>query len=174
TLAPLAPEKKISIATESMDIYHKLCIRLCLTDIANDIERLCTPVLSPDKFALFTERLKQIREEASPIIDTFKMNILEKCHENEVKIKKIRVQWKPFLDISGYNFMNIPNVLVLKLVVDSVENAYKIIWLINSSYKVAGNIEDNISVPMFNNFRSINYTVVVGGVKVPLLITTDK
>ncbi len=174
TLAPLAPEKKMSIANESMDIYHKLCIRLCLTDIANDIERLCTPILGPDKFTLFTARLKQLREKAAPIIDTFKMNILDKCHENEVKIKKIRVQWKPFLDMGDYNFMNIPNVLSLKLVVDSVENAYKLIWLINSSYKVAGNIEDNISVPMFNNFRSINYTVVVGGVKIPLLITTDK
>ena len=66
------------------------------------------------------------------------MNILEKCHENDVRIRKIRVQWTPFLDISDYNFMHIPNVLLFKLVVDSIENAYKMLWLINSSYKVAG------------------------------------
>ena len=149
-------------------------MRLCLTDIANEIEQLCAPILYPDKFTLFSERLKQIQEETAQIIDTFKMNILDKCHENDVKIKKIRVQWKPFLNMSDYNFMQIPNVLLFKLVVDSIENAYKMVWLINSSYKVAGNIEDHISVPKFNNFRGINYTVVVEGVKIPLLITTDK
>jgi len=174
TLEYLRQEKQIRIANESMDIYYKLCIRLCLTDIANEIESFCMPIRYPDKFALFSARLKNIQEEAAPIIDTFKMNILEKCHENDVKIKKIRVQWKPFLDISDYNFMHIPNVLLFKLVVDSVENAYKMLWLVNSIYKVAGTIEDNISVPKFNNFRGINYTVVVGGVKIPLLITTDK
>ena len=174
TLAYLRQEKQIRIANESMDIYYKLCIRLCLTDIANEIESLCMPIRYPEKFALFSARLKIIQEEAAQIIDTFKMNILEKCHENDVKIRKIRVQWKAFLDIGDYNFMHIPNVLLFKLVADSVENAYKMLWLINSSYKVAGTIEDNISVPKFNNFRGINYTVVVGGVKIPLLITTDK
>jgi guanosine-3',5'-bis(diphosphate) 3'-pyrophosphohydrolase len=174
TLSYLPPEKQGRIANESMDIYHKLCIRLCLTDIANEIELLCAPILYPDTFPLFSARLKQIQEEASSIIDAFKMGLLEKCHEHDVKIRKIRSQWKPFLNISDYSFMNIPNVLLFKLVVDSIENTYKMVWLINSSYKVAGNIEDHISVPKFNNFRGINYTVVVEGIKIPLLITTDK
>jgi len=174
TLEHLSAAKRLVIANESMDIYHKLCIRLCLLDIANEIEHLCASFLHPDKFNLFSARLGEIREEAAQVIDIFKMTILERCHENDVRIKKIRVQWKPFLDIRDYRFMHIPNVLLFKFVVDSVENAYKMMWLINSSYKVAGNIEDNISVPMFNNFRGISYTVVVDGVKLPLLITTDR
>ena len=173
TLIHLRHQKQVRIAHESMDIYYKLCIRLCLTDIANEIERLCAPILCPEKFVAYEQRLKQIQEEAAQIIDAFKMNILEKCYETDVKIKKIRVQWKPFLDASDYNFMHSANVLLLKLVVDSVESAYRMIWLINSTYKVAGNIEDNISVPKFNNFRGINYPVVVAGVKIPLLITTN-
>ena len=174
TLSYLAREKQGRIANESMDIYHKLCIRLCLTDIANEIDLLCAPTLYPDKFPLFSARHKQIQSEASGILDAFKMNILEKCHENDVRIRKIRVQWTPFLNINDYNYMHIPNVLLFKFVVDSIENAYKMVWLINSSYKIAGDIEDHISVPKFNNFRGINYTVVVEGVKIPLLITTDK
>jgi len=174
TLEHLSAAKQLVIANESMDIYHKLCIRLCLLDIANEIEHLCASFLYPDKFNLFSARLGEIREEAAQVIDIFKMTILERCHENDVRIKKIRVQWKPFLDIRDYRFMHIPNVLLFKFVVDSVENAYKMMWLINSSYKVAGNIEDNISVPMFNNFRGVSYTVVVDGVKLPLLITTDR
>ena len=167
-------EKQAAIATESMDIFYKLCIRLCLTDIANELERLCAPILFPIKFPVFSARLLQIQEQAPPVVDTFKMNILEKCYENDVRIKKIRIQWKPFLEMDDYSFMQTPNVLLFKLVVDSIENAYKIIWLINTSYKAAGNIEDNISVPKFNNFRGISYTVVVDGIKIPLLITTER
>ncbi len=174
TLAHLAADKRVVIAGESMDIYHKLCVRLCLLDIANEIEHLCASYLHPDKFNAFSKRLEEIQTEAAQVIDIFKMYILERCYENDLRIKKIRVQWKPFLDIPDYRFMQIPNVLLFKLVVDSVENAYKLMWLINSSYKVAGTIEDNISVPRFNNFRGITYTVVVDGVKVPLLVTTDR
>ena len=174
TLQPHKYEKQAAIATESMDIYYKLCIRLCLTDIANEIERLCAPILYPIKFPVFSARLLQIQEQAPPVVNTFKMTILEKCYENDIRIKKIRIQWKPFLEMDDYSFMQIPNVLLFKLVVDSIENAYKIIWLINTTYKAAGNIEDNISVPKFNNFRGISYTVVVDGVKIPLLITTER
>jgi GTP diphosphokinase / guanosine-3',5'-bis(diphosphate) 3'-diphosphatase len=174
TLAHLRADKRVLIAGESMDIYHKLCVRLCLLDIANEIEHLCASHLYPDKFRAFSERLEEIQTEAAQVIDIFKMYILERCYENDLRIRKIRVQWKPFLDIPDHRFMQIPNVLLFKLVVDSVENAYKMMWLINSSYKVAGTIEDNISVPRFNNFRGITYTVVVDGIKVPLLVTTDR
>jgi len=174
TLSHLPANKRVRIAGESMDIYHKLCVRLCLLDIANEIEHLCASHLYPEKFNSFSARLEEIQAEAAQVIDIFKMYILERCYENDVRIKKIRVQWKPFLNIPDYKFMQIPNVLLFKLVVDSVENAYKMMWLINSSYKVAGAIEDNISVPRFNNFRGITYTVVVDGFKVPLLVTTDR
>lgn len=173
TLWPHSPSKQMIIAEESMEIYHKLCIRLCLTDIANEIESLCAPVLYPDKFDQFSARLQQIQKWSGDIINSFKMNVLEKCHENDVKIRKIRVQWKPFLDIPDYELMQVPGVLLFKLVVDSVENAYKMLWVLNTSYKVAGDIEDSISVPRFNNFRGIQYTVIVEGVKIPVLITTD-
>jgi GTP diphosphokinase / guanosine-3',5'-bis(diphosphate) 3'-diphosphatase len=174
TLEPLEHQKQIDKSNESMDIYYKLCMRLCLTDIANEIEQLCAPVLYPDKYILFKERLDKIRQEATQIMDTFKMNILDKCHGNDVKLKKIRVLWKPFLDVGDYDFMQIPHVLLFKLVVDSIENVYKMLWLINSAYKVASGIEDYISVPKFNNFRGINYTVIAKGVRLPLLITTDR
>jgi len=174
TLGHHTPEKQVMIANESMDIYHKLCIRLCLTDIANEIERLCAPVLHREMFTLFSERLKEIQQEAAQVLDMFKMNIMAKCHENDVRVKKIRVHWKPFLIMNDYRFMHIPHVLLFKLVMDTVENAYKLLWLINTQYKVAGTIEDYISVPRFNNFRGILYTVVVEGAKIPLLITTDR
>jgi len=174
TLGSLTPYKRITKSSESMDIYHKLCMRLCLTDIANEIEQLCAPILYLDKYVAFSERLNVIRSEAMNILDAFKMAILEKCHANDVKLLKIRLQWKPFLDMSDYAFMQIPNVLLFKLVVDSVENAYNMLWIINSSYKAASSIEDNISVPRFNNFRGINYMVVAEGLKIPLLITTDR
>lgn len=174
TLSHHKPEKQVIIANESMDIYHKLCIRLCLTDIANEIEGLCAPILHPEMFTLFSARLKEVQEEAAQVIDTFKMNILVKCHESDVRIKKIRVHWKPFLPMNDYRFMHIPHVLLFKLVVDTVENAYKLLWLVNTQYKVAGTIEDYISVPRFNNFRGILYTVVVEGVKIPILIATDR
>ncbi len=174
TLEPLRPHKKKVKSSESMDIYHKLCMRLCLTDIANEIEQLCAPALYPEKFKTFSDRLNVIRQETMHVLDDFKMAILDKCHGNEVKLKKIRLQWKPFLEMEDYGFMQIPNALIFKLVVDSVENAYKLMWLINSSYKVASSIEDNISVPKFNNFRGINYMIVAEGVKIPILITTDR
>ncbi|HMK48492.1 MAG TPA: HD domain-containing protein, partial [Thermodesulfovibrionales bacterium] len=115
TLSHLPANKRVRIAGESMDIYHKLCVRLCLLDIANEIEHLCASHLYPEKFNSFSARLEEIQAEAAQVIDIFKMYILERCYENDVRIKKIRVQWKPFLNIPDYKFMQIPNVLLFKL-----------------------------------------------------------
>ena len=68
TLGHMAPDKKVRIAQETMDIYAPLAGRMGMQNVRDELEDISFRVLNPDAFATVKKRLDRLHEESGSLL----------------------------------------------------------------------------------------------------------
>ena len=181
TLGVLSPEKRRRIARETLEIYAPIAQRLGINDIRIEFEDLGFATMYPLRHRRLREAMKAARKNRKEIVTEIQKAIevrlegesfhaLVKGREKHLWsiYQKMRSKKKSFRDIM--------DVFAFRLVVDSVDDCYRILGMMHNLFKpVPGEFKDYIAIPKANGYQSL-HSLLVGmhGVVIEVQIRTKE
>ena len=169
TLQFVREDKRERIAIESIEVYAPLANRLGMGKFKGELEDAAFPYAYPKEYAQVEEIIKEKK-------DLYQKNLIEVREELEKALKKNRIKfvkidyrikhkyslYKKLLKYD-FNMEKVHDIVALRVVVDTVEECYKILGLVHSIWNpLPGRIKDYIAVPKPNGYRSIHTTILTG------------
>lgn len=165
TLNGVKLQKRERIARETIEIYAPLAYRLGMGELKGALEDLAFPYAYPKEY----QWVKKIagpkyKEKGKHLERTMKI-IKEKLAENYLKAqvhgrkKHLYSLYKKLLKYDR-NLSKIYDLMAIRVIVDSVEECYKVLGIIHSMWKpLLGRIKDYIAMPRPNGYQSLHTTV---------------
>lgn len=166
TIDVLSQERRIAIATETLDIYAPLASRLGLSFIKCELDDLCLKTLHPEAYDELVKEISLKRAERQELVN----RICEEIRETfkELKING-QVSGRPKHFYSIYKkmvnqhktFDQIYDLTAVRVIVESVKDCYGVLGVIHTKWKpIPGRFKDYIAVPKPNNYQSLHTTVM--------------
>ena len=169
TLEFLREDKRHRIAIESIDVYAPLANRLGMGKLKGELEDAAFPYAYPKEYAQVEEIIKEKKSSYEKNLHEVRVELEKELRRNKVKFIEIsyRVKHKYSLykKLLKYNFdlEKIHDVVALRVVVDSLEECYRILGIVHSIWRpLPGRIKDYVAVPKPNGYRSLHTTVFTG------------
>ena len=166
TLNYLPPEKIRAIATETLDVYSPLAMRLGMAKIKSELDDLAFKHLHPDEYKDIVSKVVASRVERETVIDSFAVPLKASLEQEGINATiagrskhfysiycKMRMRSKPFDEIY--------DVLAIRVIVDSIKDCYYALGIVHSLWMpIQERFKDYISAPKSNGYRSLHTTVV--------------
>jgi len=180
TLQALAPERRLAIAQETLEIYAPLAHRLGMWEIKWQLEDLSFRFLQPDQYHEIARMVAVRRSLREGFIDD-----AARVLRDEMVIAGIKgeVYGRPKHIYSIYNkiqkyaaigrsFGDIHDLFALRVLVPTVPDCYKVLGIIhNTWHPITEEFNDYIANPKDNGYQSLHTTVLTGdGGNTPLEI----
>ncbi len=181
TLDHMAPEKRLRIAEETMDIYAPLAGRMGMQGVREELEELAFRHINPEAYETVTNRLAEIFERNRTTLKDIESLLSELFERFGIKAKVTSRQkkaWSVFrkMETKALSFDQLSDIFGFRVLVNSVDDCYRVLGLIHTTWAmVPGRFKDYISTPKQNDYRSI-HTTIVGPAKqrIELQIRTEE
>ena len=166
TLAPLAPEKRTLIATETLEIYAPLAHRLGMYAIKWETEDLALKTLHPKRYEEIETLVQHRQPERERALEEVSREIDQKMREVKIKAE---VSGRPKhlysiyekIVLGGKQFHEIFDLVGVRVVVENVKDCYAALGALHTLYTpVPGRFKDYIAMPKFNMYQSLHTTVM--------------
>ncbi|MDR2338912.1 MAG: bifunctional (p)ppGpp synthetase/guanosine-3',5'-bis(diphosphate) 3'-pyrophosphohydrolase [Deltaproteobacteria bacterium] len=167
TLSYMRPEKRREIASETLDYYAPFATRLGIHKIKAELEDLSLFHLHPKEYTSIIENLATGQKARERYVDEVKGLLSKRLAEYGIEAdvagrnKHIYSIWRKMRQ-QNIPFEQIYDLFAFRIIVNSVENCYKVLGLIHTIFSpLPGRFKDYISLPKPNGYRSL-HTAVVG------------
>jgi guanosine-3',5'-bis(diphosphate) 3'-pyrophosphohydrolase len=166
TLQHLKPDRRTSIARETLDIYAPLAHRLGMGKVRGELEDLAFRYVDSHAFEELEAAIEARRVEGEQFLTAVEVLLSEKLAENNITA---RVEWRikrlysihQKLQESGSGVDQVHDLLALRVIVASVGDCYAVLGLIHSLFRpVPNRIKDFIAMPRPNLYQSLHTTVM--------------
>ncbi len=179
TLEHHKPEKRRSVAQETIDIYAPLVHRLGLDRIKSEMEDLCLGALWPDAKKRLEEELAEGAEERERFVAETVALIQERLHDRGLDVEvsgRAKHLYSIFrkMEKQEKNLSEIRDLLAFRVLVPDRDQCYVTLGFVHAEFlPVAGRLKDYIAAPKPNGYQSLHTTVMVpSGREVELQIRT--
>ncbi|MDX2277010.1 MAG: bifunctional (p)ppGpp synthetase/guanosine-3',5'-bis(diphosphate) 3'-pyrophosphohydrolase [Hyphomonadaceae bacterium] len=174
-------KKRRRIAVETLEIYGPLARRIGMERMARELESLAFHEAFSEAEAAISARLEQLREEkganVAKISETLGevMTFAGIAHRVYGREKQVYSIWRK-LQRKSVEFQDLADVYAFRVIVQNPEDCYRALGLIHQTWRCVPNeLEDYISNPKPNGYRSIHTTVIgPGNVRVEIQIRTEE
>src|SRR5258708_1350757 len=154
TLRYVREDKRKRIAMESIEIYAPLANRLGMGKLKGDIEDAAFPFAYPKEYAQVEEIIKEKRGLYEKYLNEVREELEKELLKNKIKAVEINYRVKHKYSLykkllkHGMDIEKIYDILALRVVVNNIEECYKVLGLIHSIWKpLPGRIKDYIALP---------------------------
>jgi GTP pyrophosphokinase len=155
-------DRRKRIATETMEIYAPLAGRMGMQNFRDELEDLSFAEINPDMRAHVLKRLAELRHDSGPLTERISQTLKRKLADYGIEAsvsmreKKAYSIWRK-MEEKKVTFDQLSDIFALRVVVNSVEDCYRALGVIHSSWRhVPGRFKDYISLPKSNNYRSLH------------------
>ena len=175
TLQHLPDDRRVRIATETLDIYAPLAGRLGMSKIKNELEDLAFQYLEPATYQELVARVEAKRRAATEFIEKMKATVAEKLKAAgieatlEGRIKRLySIHQK--LRRQSIDLDQVYDFVALRILVNTIPDCYAALGVLHNQWRpVPGRIKDFIAMPRPNGYQSL-HTSVIGEEGQPLEI----
>ena len=166
TLEYLRPERRESIARETLDIYAPLAHRLGMGKVRGELEDLAFRYTDPVSYEQVSAAVEVRRTEGEQFLRGVEDTLIEQLRENNIPA---RVEWriKRIYSIfqkqqrSKVSFDQVYDLLAIRVITQDVAACYAVFGLIHTLWRpVPGRIKDFIAMPRANRYQSLHTTVM--------------
>ncbi|MGI6701561.1 MAG: RelA/SpoT family protein [Christensenellales bacterium] len=166
TLSYVSPEKQLSIARETMDIYAPLAGRLGISSIKCELDDLSMMYLYPEHYKIITAQLSDKVEERQLIVDKVcediraKLIIMNLNGEVFGRQKHLYSIYKKMVN-QNKELHEIYDLIAVRVLVETVKDCYAVLGEIHEKWKpLPGRFKDYIAMPKPNLYQSLHTTVI--------------
>jgi GTP pyrophosphokinase len=157
-----SPEKRRRIALETMEIYAPLAERIGFSEIKSELEDLAFAELHPDVRESLVARRNFLREKGGDLIGRILEELRATLTMAGVPARVSGREKTPYsiwrkMQMKNVTFEQLSDIMAFRVLVDSVEDCYRALGVIHSSYPMVPNrFKDYISTPKPNGYRSLH------------------
>ncbi|HWR58812.1 MAG TPA: bifunctional (p)ppGpp synthetase/guanosine-3',5'-bis(diphosphate) 3'-pyrophosphohydrolase, partial [Thermodesulfovibrionales bacterium] len=166
TLQFLPENKRLRIATETLDVYAPLANRLGIGWLRLEFEDLSFKVLMPDLYEELERKVAKRKEEQEGYLREVTETVNEKLREEGI-YGKVSGRIKHYYGIyqkmqkQRITFEQVHDVLGLRIITDTNANCYTVMGLIHSLWTpIPGRFKDYIAMPKSNMYQSLHTSVI--------------
>src|SRR5678815_1064648 len=181
TLDHMPPDKQISIAQETLDIYAPFSHRLGIAWIKSELEDLALKYLHPEIYYQLKRNVAKKKSDREKYIEEV-ISIITKKLEAEGIEAEVTGRPKHFYSI--YQKMESQNLLydqiydlvAFRILVDTQRECYEALGVVHAQWRpVPGRFKDYIALPKLNMYQSL-HTSVIGpyGERIEIQIRTHE
>ena len=151
-------------AIETMEIFVPLAYYIGAYKIKSELEDISLRYLKPNEYRALEYKKIKIEEESNKILEEMLEKIEKVLNNNEIP-NEIKVRTKNTYGIykklsMGYKMTDIHDLLALKIMVDEVEDCYRVLGYVHSAYHpINSKFKDYICNPKTNMYSSLHTTV---------------
>jgi len=156
------PEKRLRIATETMDIYAPLAERIGMQTLKAELEDLAFAEINPDARDSIVKRLNFLREKGEDVIQKVISELKELLTEHGVDAQVVGREkttysiWRK-MQKKDVGFEQLSDIMAFRIVVDSIEDCYRTLGVAHSAYQVVPDrFKDYISTRKPNGYQSLH------------------
>jgi RelA/SpoT family (p)ppGpp synthetase len=181
TLGSLRPEKRRRIALETLEIYSPLAHRLGIYDIKNELEDLGFQAMYPMRYRALKSAVNQARGNRKEIIERTQQDLSNRLKKYNIN-GRVQGREKHLYSIYSkmrskeLSFNEVMDIYGFRIIVDSVDNCYRVLGAIHGIYKpIENRFKDYIAIPRSNGYQSL-HTSLKGphGIPVEVQIRTEE
>ncbi len=166
TLAPLAKQKQLQNARETLEVYAPIAHRLGIHSLKWELEDLAFAALHPRRYAEIQALVSQRRDDRETEVGTAGESLNGALVEVGIGAD-IRGRAKHYYSIyakmsrGGKEFNEIFDLTAMRVVVDSIKDCYGAIGVIHALWKpMPGRFKDYVAMPKSNGYQSLHTTVI--------------
>ncbi len=166
TLKYFKPEKQVSIAEETLEIYVPIAYKLGIYQIKSELEDLCLRHLHPKIYNFISKKIAAKKEEREKRVTQVIELLKEKIQRENIPFERIQGRAKSFHSIynkmqkKNRSFEEIYDLLAIRVITKTVEDCYKLLGMVHSNWSyVQTEFNDYIANPKPNGYQSIHTQV---------------
>jgi len=166
TLQYLPPEKRSSIARETMEIYAPIAHRLGMSKIRGELQDLALMHLDPDSYSNLQDRAEIKKKQVEDFIEETQNILKKKLRENGFTAE-IQYRIKGIYSIHDkmrrqrIDMDKVYDFVAFRIITDSTKSCYGILGIIHQLWRpIPGRFKDFISLPKPNLYQSLHTSVV--------------
>jgi GTP pyrophosphokinase len=165
TIGHLPPDKQVSIARETQEIYIPIASRLGMSRVKMELEDRCFEVLHPEDYRellrLADERKRDRESHIRGVIELLEGKLKESGVEASVKGRSKHIAGVFHkMARQGIDFDHVYDFIGFRIVAKSVRDCYEALGIVHSLWKpVPGRFKDYIAMPKPNLYQSLHTTV---------------
>ena len=166
TLDGVAPEKRLRIAKETLEIYSPLAYRLGMGELKGQLEDLAFPYVYPEEYKKLKDRISSKVKQRSKFTEKLKKNLFKKLAKENIRPVEIHGRAKHmyslWLKLKRYHndLTQIYDLVALRIILKNVEECYKVLGIVHKTWKpLLGRVKDYIANPKPNGYQSLHTTV---------------
>lgn len=176
------PEKRLRIATETLEIYVPLANLLAIRDLKSKLEDLCFKHISPVQYKELKERMQRNEKKREANSENFITIITEILKKEGIKDFKVYGRKKNIYSIfkklsaSGKTMDEADDRIAVNVIVNEIAQCYQVLGAIHTKFvPKTDRFKDYIANPKINGYQSLHTTVFgVDGVLTEVQIRTKK
>jgi guanosine-3',5'-bis(diphosphate) 3'-pyrophosphohydrolase len=175
------PDSRRRKAMETLEIYGPLARRIGMEKMARELEGLSFHEAFPEAEAAINVRLEQLRAEKGQNVAIIIQTIMEVFEFAGIDARVFGREKLPYsiwrkLQRKNLEFSDLADVYAFRVIVNNPDDCYRALGLIHQTWRcVPDQVEDYISNPKPNGYRSIHTTVIgPGNVRVEIQIRTEE
>ena len=149
---------------ETMEIFVPLAYYIGAYKIKSELEDISLRYLKPEIYRELEYKKIKIEEESTTILEEM-LEKIEKVLNNKEIPNEIKLRTKNIYGIykkirMGNRLTDIHDLLALKIMVDNIENCYRVLGYVHNEYHpINSKFKDYICNPKTNMYRSLHTTV---------------
>jgi len=166
------PEKRLRIATETLEIYVPIANMLGIRGLKSELEDLCFRYIFPTEYRSLSAGTEKDQRKNKKCVDSI-VSSLTKAFSNEHLKAQITEKEKNLYSIykklsaRGKSIEDVENRISLKIVVDEIVDCYRALGVVHSQFTPkTKKFKDYIANPKKNGYRSL-HTMIFGPDGVP-------
>jgi len=165
TIKHMRPEKQISKARETMDIFAPLAGRMGMQWMRDELEDWAFKVLNPEARNSILRRFINLRDQSEDLIPSIIKDIRTLLSANSIQASITGREKKPYsiwrkMEEKQQSFSRLSDIYGFRVITENESDAYHVLGAVHQRWTaVPGRFKDYISAPKSNGYRSIHTTV---------------
>ena len=160
------PDKRRSIARETMEIYAPLAERIGMREFKDELEDLAFKELQQEARASILARLGYLRDQGNAMVDQIVAELKAAIEKGGITAEVEGREKSPYsiwekMQRKNVTFEQLSDIMAFRVVVDDIGACYAALGMLHGKYPVVpGRFKDYISTPKPNGYRSLHTSVI--------------
>jgi GTP diphosphokinase / guanosine-3',5'-bis(diphosphate) 3'-diphosphatase len=166
TLEYLPPEKRVSIAKETLEIYAPIAYRLGMGKMRSELQDLALIHIDPEGYSNLQARVATKKKQVEDTIEEILEILKKKMKENEIDAD-IHYRIKGIYSIydkmrrQRIDLDKVYDFVAFRIITDDLKSCYAVLGIIHQLWRpIPGRFKDFISLPKPNLYQSLHTSVV--------------
>ena len=167
SLQYMPPDRQMTIAKETLEVYTPLASRLGMNEIKTEMEDLSFKFSQPESFHDLEEKMKIFDKDKNIYFENVIKLIEKSLSNNEIQKHEVKGRYKNLYSIyrkmtyQNVSFEDINDIIAFRICVEELHECYEALGIIHALWKpVPKRFKDFIAMPKSNHYQSLHTTVL--------------